>query len=221
MTGSTASRSVSHRVDRLCVTCVRDAHVDGGAVALMSANGVRDLLCATDPVAEQLERLQIELGEGPAVAAGGTLAPILVEELAHDGDKTETRWPFFTARAHDLGVRSLFAFPIRVNDVSVGTLALHRRTPGPLGTSDLGYALTTVEQIGEVFLDPSSESSLDEMPSAQVHQAAGMVMIQLNVAIGEALALLRATAFAENIALTKLAGDVVNRRRRLEEGTVS
>ena len=50
-----------------------------------------------------------------------------------------------------------------------------------------------------------------------VHQAAGMTMIQLNVSINEALALLRATAFAEGKALADLAIEVVERRRRLGE----
>jgi hypothetical protein len=42
-----------------------------------------------------------------------------------------------------------------------------------------------------------------------------MTMIQLDVSINEALALLRATAFAEGKALADLAIEVVARRRRL------
>ena len=42
-------------------------------------------------------------------------------------------------------------------------------------------------------------------------------MIQLDVSINEAMALLRATAFAEGKALADLALEVVERRRRLGE----
>jgi hypothetical protein len=44
-----------------------------------------------------------------------------------------------------------------------------------------------------------------------------MTMIQLDVSIEEALALLRATAFAEGKALADLALEVVERRRRVGE----
>lgn len=183
----------------------------------MSAEGARDVLCASDPLADQLERLQIELGEGPAVSAGTSLAPVLVTDLARGADEGDQRWPFFAARADELGVGSLFAFPIRVNDVSVGTLSLHRRTPGPLASADLGRALAAIGQIGDVFLDVPAPTTVEDVRTAQVHQAAGMTMIQLGVSIGEAMALLRAAAYAEGISLTNLAADVVHRRRRMSD----
>jgi AmiR/NasT family two-component response regulator len=47
-----------------------------------------------------------------------------------------------------------------------------------------------------------------------VHQAAGMLMVQLDCPIEEALMRLRATAFAEGMTINKLAADVVHGRRR-------
>ncbi len=48
-----------------------------------------------------------------------------------------------------------------------------------------------------------------------VHQAAGMVMGQLDSSIEEAMVRLRATAFAEGLNINELAADVVNGRRRI------
>jgi AmiR/NasT family two-component response regulator len=50
---------------------------------------------------------------------------------------------------------------------------------------------------------------------AVVHQAAGMVMIQLDVTIDEALLVLRSTAYAEGIPINELATEVVDGRRRI------
>ena len=45
-----------------------------------------------------------------------------------------------------------------------------------------------------------------------------MTMIQLDVSIDEATALLRATAYAEGLTLADLAREVVARRRRIRKG---
>jgi hypothetical protein len=50
----------------------------------------------------------------------------------------------------------------------------------------------------------------------QVHQATGMVAVQLGVTVGEALLRLRAHAFTEGSGVAELAADVVARRVRFE-----
>jgi len=51
---------------------------------------------------------------------------------------------------------------------------------------------------------------------AEVHQAAGMVSVQLSVSVAEARLRLRERAFAESRPLASLAADVVGRRVRFE-----
>ena len=57
---------------------------------------------------------------------------------------------------------------------------------------------------------------LDDMSGthAEIHQATGMISVQLGVTLEEAFVRLRAHAFASNIALGALAGEVVGRRLR-------
>jgi hypothetical protein len=52
---------------------------------------------------------------------------------------------------------------------------------------------------------------------AQVHQAAGMISVQLGVSLAEALVRLRARAFAEDRLIAEVAADVVARRLRFGE----
>ena len=52
--------------------------------------------------------------------------------------------------------------------------------------------------------------------SAEIYQAAGMVTVQLDVDITEALARMRAYAYAEERPLSEVARDIVARRLRLE-----
>ena len=50
-----------------------------------------------------------------------------------------------------------------------------------------------------------------------VHQASGMVAVQLGVSVGEALLRLRAYAFANDRLLAEVAEDVVGRRLRFDD----
>ena len=50
-----------------------------------------------------------------------------------------------------------------------------------------------------------------------VHQASGMVSVQLGIAVAAALSVLRAHAFAEDRPLREVAADVVARRIRMTD----
>jgi hypothetical protein len=224
--------SVGVRMRRLCEASVRSTSVDGGSVALVSAPASRVVLSATDTLAVALEEAQMGLGEGPYVDAETALSPVLVSDLA-DPRVGDGRWPVFAREAHALDVSALFAFPIRVSTVSVGTFGLYRQRPGVLSTTHLGVALDAVEEIAQLLLDHRTWAEFGDNGTSHpdgsgkigtngafVHQAAGMVMVQMDVTIDEALALLRATAFAEGTSLGELAVAVVDRRRRLGKGSV-
>ena len=222
---------MSSRVEQLCLACAHSVAVDGGSVALVSAQGSRVVLAATDGLGSEIEDAQITLGEGPYVDAATSLAPVLVPNLADPGAEGNHRWPFFAKQAETLGVSALFAFPIRVSTLSVGTLGLYREEAGALGTPELGGVLETLDEIGRTLLDletwdddPRGSPDADQnggttvASTAQLHQAAGMVMIQVDVTILEAMALLRATAFTEGTHVTSIAHQIVNRRRRFGNG---
>ena len=57
---------------------------------------------------------------------------------------------------------ALFAFPITVSAVSIGTLGLHRHEPGGLGGQRLGLALDAVEEIARALLDHQMWASASE-----------------------------------------------------------
>lgn len=174
-------------------------------------------LLGTDETAEQLERLQFTLGEGPCVDASRLGAPVLVPDLADPGGPGSDRWPAFVREAHGSGVRAVFAFPLRIGPVPLGAADLYRRRPGPLTADGLAGSLTLMDAIALALLDSDYRDDGHEMVGLGVHRAAGMVMVQLGCTIDEALARLRATAFAEATPIEEIADDVVNGRRRLQE----
>jgi ANTAR domain-containing protein len=208
---------------RLCAQCLSAVPVSGVALALTTADGPGGVvLAATDRRARQLEELQLASGEGPGFEAAATGRPVLQSELAATGP---TRWPKFCKAVLPLGVRSLFAFPLGVGATRLGFLDLYRDIPGRLTRPELVDALTFADAATVVLLHLRGRSLPDGAPAtstrpidgrAEVHQATGMIMVQLGVSLTEAQRRLRAHAYATGRMLTDVASDVVDHRLRFD-----
>jgi hypothetical protein len=204
---------------RLCAECLSVLPVSGVGIALMTADGPSGVvLAATDGRARQLEELQFTYGEGPCVEASGSGRPILEPNLLTAGP---ARWPRFAAAAQDAGVHAIFAFPLRVGAIRVGVLDLYRDIPGQLTAHELADAIAFADAATVVVLHLQDHDQHDAAHSAlagpidsqaQVHQATGMITIQLGISLAQALLRLRAHAYATGRTVSAIAADVVNRR---------
>jgi GAF domain/ANTAR domain len=208
---------------QICDLCVQMLGVNGAGIAMVTANGHRGVVCSTDDRAGVIEDLQLTLGEGPCVDAVHSGAPVLVPDLANSADLAVERWPTFLASAADAGVRAVFAFPLRIGAISVGALDLYRTTAGELSRTELPAALLAADAAALAVLylysGESSESAWqsDDRLQLQVHQATGMVQVQLGVPTDQAFLMLRARAFADGRPLAEVATDVVQRRLRFTQ----
>jgi GAF domain-containing protein len=164
------------------------------------------------------------LGEGPAVdaaASGGlVLEPDLTAVPAH-------RWPVFTHAALDLGVRAVFAVPLQIGAVCLGVLLAHRDTPGRLKGGGLADMLAFAEAAAHALLGHGSGVAgepewLSGQPAgyrAQIHQATGMMSVQLGLTQADALLRMRGYAFSHRLALADVAANVVSRQLRFDSNT--
>lgn len=212
---------------RLCAECLSALPVSGVGVALMTADGPSGVvLAATDGRARQLEELQFALGEGPGVDASGTGRPVLQPDLTAVGSAESARWLRFGAAMLEAGVHAVFAFPLRVGAIRVGVLDLYRDTPGPLDGPELADALAFADAATVVVLhlqDPGGHGGVNTAlaglidSQAVVHQATGMITIQLGISLAEALLRLRAHAYALGRTVSAVATDVVDRRLSFDD----
>ena len=204
---------------RICHACTEGLDIDGAAISMLTTTDARGTLFATDPTAEMLEELQFTLNEGACMEAGTEGNPVLVPDLC---DYTElARWPVFTAAVLErTDARALFALPLQWGAVNLGVLDLYRRTPGVLSGEQQRDAVGAAEIAALMLLDqvpdPTGERGTwfdtTVHSRAEVHQATGMVLMQLDVSAAEALARMRGHAFAEGRLLIEVARDVVARR---------
>jgi hypothetical protein len=207
--------------EQICRACVGGLDVNGAALSILTRAPARQTLWATDPTAELLEDLQFTLNEGACMEAAATGAPVLVPDLADRVDAA--RWPVFAAAvAEQTDVAALFALPMQWGTVNLGVLDLYRRTPGGLSREQRLDAISATDVAALKLLDMRTGPAaghpdrLDPATSgrAEIHQATGMVLAQLDISADAALARLRAHAFVEQRLLIDVARDVVERRLR-------
>lgn len=210
--------------EQVCRAGVVGLDVDGASISLLTTNSGRETLWASDATAELLEDLQFSLGEGVCIEAAVTGRPVLVPDL-HDSTGVR-RWPIFAAAVVEQSeVVALFAVPLQWRTVNLGVLNLYRRAPGSLSEAQLRDVMSAADIATLMFLgvrtDPGDEAGLDHLAHsrAEIHQATGMVLAQLGVSVADALARMRAYAFAEQRLLGDVAHDVVSRRLRFTRDT--
>ena len=212
----------SHHVATACRQALGPVGVDGAGVALVTQRGHRATVHASDTVAERIEEAQFALGEGPCVDAAASGSPVLVDDLDEVSPAVRQRWPAFLDAIAQVGARAVFAFPLRIGAINFGAVDMYRRTPGPLSKGQLKAALLTADTLALLMLDLTTADQLDRKdggpPSgrlhAEVHQASGMVKVQLGTTIENGLAQLRAVAFAQERPIDEVASDVVTGRLR-------
>jgi hypothetical protein len=197
--------------------CAPTLPVSGVGLALMTEEGPAGMVAASDGGALQLEELQLTLGEGPCVDASRTGRPVLAPDLARTSSR---RWPQFAAGADAAGLRAVFAFPLQVGGIRLGVhrpLPGHRRCalPGRTHRRAVVHRRRThllldlqAQDTAQGIPPPDALAVLDDR--AEVHQATGVVSVRAGVSLAQALALLRARAYAEERPIGDLARDVLD-----------
>lgn len=210
--------------DAVCVACVRELPVTGAALALIVGRQPVGSLGVSDPTSRALQDAQYRLGEGPSVDAARS--GVIVEEPSLAA--YQTRWPLFSALAARAGVQAAFAVPLQAQAGvgALGALGLYRNSPGPLSAPDVEDVCRVAAATSATIVALQAQAApaellrpIDELleQRAGVHQAVGMVAVQLDVSINDAWVALRARAFRLGLSDADLADAIVARRIRLDD----
>ncbi len=206
----------------LCVSAVRMLPASGAGVSLLSDNGARGVAASSDGASAVLEELQFTLGEGPCMSAFADRRPVLEPGL---DSAPAARWPAYWPAVLARGVRAVFAFPLQVGAARLGVMDVYRDQPGPLPRDSVTMALAYAEIAVDALLDGQQQAPAGNAAAGldkalayrhEVYQAQGMAMVQLGVPLDQAMAIMRAYAYAHDRPLVDVARDVVAGRLTLE-----
>lgn len=221
--GTTHGPGAIGRMEKLCTTLSHTLPAAGVGVSVLTDDRhLGGTVAASDPVSRRLDDLQFTLGEGPCFDAYALRRPVLEPDLFGHGS---SRWPGYAAAAQVEGVRAVFAFPLQIGTARAGAMDVYRHEPGSLSPAALRQALTFADVAMRLLLDSQSAprsgagADLDDALAyrLEVYQAQGMVMVDLGVSLDEAMARVRAHAYAHERSLTDVARDVVDGSLRLSQ----
>jgi hypothetical protein len=194
---------------RLCTALVRILAVDGGAITIGYAESERTTLAATDDLAERMEDLQDLLREGPALDAFRTGEVVVLTRA-----EQRLTWPLLVQALGDDHVPELvLGVPMSPQSDVLGAVTLHSSAPEPPDL-DLAEVSFLANAVGVAILgtfDRQDSTDLVWRARDQVNQATGMVVAQLRINPQDAVAVLRAHAFAHGVSLTTVAEAVLSR----------
>jgi hypothetical protein len=208
---------------RLARACVAALPVDGAGLSLHDLHGLRTPIGASDPAAAQAERLQFTHGEGPCMRAhdDGTA-------IAFDEALLARNWPDLQeALLGETPFRAVLSLPLLPPLGPVVVLDLYVRDPDVLPATDredvedVTIAVTRA-MVAAALGAPVEEGRRgwwdgpDALRRARVWQATGMVNVALGLDTEDALAALRAHAFATGQVIDDLADDLVEGRVTLD-----
>lgn len=200
------------------------------SVPIRVVGAARAQTVAAADLARSGEELQVTIGEGPSLDVLAGAGSIAVDELDDAG--MTARWPVFASAAVLAGIGSMAVIPMRIGAARFGAFAVYLPKPGGLDPVHGAEAITLASLALDLLVDhlgggdgdvasavvPGSDPTLDAVMDGtpEIHQATGMISIQLGVDLPTALLRLRGRAFADNRRLSHLAADVVSRVVRFD-----
>jgi hypothetical protein len=172
--------------------------------------GLSTIRIATDPVAEQLDAFQIEIGQGPAFEAMGSPEPVHAASFA--------AWPDVALVATELGIEGALAYGLSVpRDGTwhpLGVLTLYAEAASELDPEvvDLGSVIAAYLAVA-AGLDRDRtdlsrrEAALHRALSSRdvIGQAKGILMERQHIPAGQAFDILRRTSQRLNLRLHEVA----------------
>jgi GAF domain-containing protein len=210
--GDSTMGDTLQRVIDLAVVAVPPAAYTG--ISMLVDDVVTTSVFSDAEVAE-IDETQYKAGTGPCLDAFRDGVVNVIRSTERD-----VRWPEFSRRAFDHGVRSSLSLPLLVGDDSVGALNFYSRQEDAFTDEDQQNGQTFAVQAAVVLANAQAywdartlgERLGDAMHSrAAIEQAKGILMAQSHIDPDAAFDLLRAASQRENRKLRDIAQELVDR----------
>ena len=185
-------------------------HVDGcdwASITVVRAGQGRSL-AVSDPVAQQVDDLQYQLGEGPCMSAAENASNYLLFDMAD-----ETRWPRFAeAAVAQTPVRSVLAFQLAAGRAVA--LNLFAERPGAFSSEAVDTATIFAAQASSLIALTEAEDQAANLEAAlessrAIGMALGVLMSARKVTEEQAFTMLRVASQNLHRKLRVVAAEVV------------
>ena len=217
-----ADYDVVDLLQNLVETCQELLDTTAAGILLADPSGELDVLASTSEDSRLVQLMQLGAEAGPCIESFRTGQVVSVPDIAD----TPPEWTDFRRSALEHGFLSVHAVPMRIHDVTIGSLNLFRDRAGALGDEDsvAAKALADVATIGILHERSVREGQVvaEQLTAALnsrvlIEQAKGVVSHTRSVPVDEAFSLIRAYARSHQLGLGVVAQQLVDRSLRLPE----
>jgi len=186
-----------------------------------SVTGFRDghpaVAAADSEWSRRLDELQYEEREGPCLDASRTGNVFRIRDLRED-----TRWPFYSQRAADLGSRSMVSLPMACEGKVVGALNVYSRQTDAFSAEEVALGELLAAQAGIALQVAASFFQHRDLAvqmqqalasRARIEQAKGVLMAARGCTDEEAFTILVELSQSSNRKLRDVAAAVIEQTR--------
>lgn len=171
-------------------------------------------VASSDEPSRAAQDLEFVLGEGPAhdASVGGCL-------ISAAGRAIESRWPAYGPALTSLGIHEVLTAPLRTEGSCIGALAAFDPGDGPVAAETLTVIADALTRT--VLLGPDADPELYEDADHRdcVQQAAGILSVQAGRRVQDALAMIKARAFADGQPPDAIAVQILRGTLKLAQGS--
>jgi GAF domain-containing protein len=201
--------SVHETVDRVLEYALKAVHADYAGVVFVHHNRRVETSAATDPLVAELDKIQVECGEGPDIDLLADRYSVIVSDT-----HAEQRWPTWAKRVAEAGVRSLLSVRLYTSSSTVGMLNLYDREPDKFDVSDQEVAHVLARHAAVALASARQTENLWQAIDARkrVGQAQGILMERFDLNEDQAFAVLMRYSQNNNIKLREVAERLVTTR---------
>jgi GAF domain-containing protein len=202
-------------LQRVCRAAGSSLSLAGAVVQLVTGAREPVVLASSDESSRRIGNVAFEVGQGPCFDAFTLARPVLVPDLMGEG---QARWPGYVSAVSESGVAATYTVPLHVGAERLGVLELYGSEVRSLTLDEISVALVFAEAATDSMIDPPASASvalLEEREARgmdhrlEIHQAQGMVTVDLGIGMAEALSLMRAHAFGRELALIEIAQEIL------------
>jgi diguanylate cyclase (GGDEF)-like protein len=158
--------SIQDILDRLARRVLEVIPADGAGVLLLDEQARPHFTAATDKRILVIERLQLELGEGPCILSFESGDAVISPDLSK-----ETRFAQFAARALEEGLGAVHSFPLRLDGRRLGALDLYSLGPHALSAGDIVGGQILADVAAAYIFNAQARVEADESAEALRHRA--------------------------------------------------
>jgi diguanylate cyclase (GGDEF)-like protein len=158
--------SIQDILDRLARRVLEVIPADGAGVLLLDEDARLHFAAATDEWILVIERLQLELGEGPCILSFESGEAIISPDL-----EMETRFKRFAERAVQEGLGGVHSFPLRLDGRRLGALDLYTRDAQALSAEEVVSGQILADVAAAYIFNAQARVEASESADALRHRA--------------------------------------------------